>query len=77
MQNASRQGVISQLAFVDLHGLGDDYLAGYVKRVTAVTPEDVRRVAAEYLKADRMALVVVGDKKTIDPQLAPWATRQQ
>ncbi|RPJ67796.1 MAG: insulinase family protein [Acidobacteria bacterium] len=77
VQNSSRQGVISQLAFVDLHGLGDDYLANYVKRVMAVTPEDVRRVASEYLRADQMALVVVGDRKTVDPQLAPWASAQQ
>jgi predicted Zn-dependent peptidase len=75
VQNSSRAGVISQLAFVDLHGLGDDYLAAYVKRVMAVTPEDVRRVASEWLAPDRMALVVVGDRKTIDPQLAPWATK--
>jgi len=77
VQNSSRQGVISQLAFVDLHGQGDDYLANYVKRVMAVTPEDVRRVAFEYLRPDRMALVVVGDRKTVDPQLLPWASAQQ
>ncbi len=77
VQNSSRQGVISQLAFVDLHGLGDDYLANYVKRVMAVTPEEVRRVASEYLRPDRMALVVVGDRKTVDPQLLPWASAQQ
>jgi len=77
VQNSSRQGVISQLAFVDLHGLGDDYLANYVKRVMAVTPEDVRRVAAECLKGDRMALVVVGDRKVVDPQLVPYGTKQR
>ena len=42
VQNASRAGVIGQLAFVDRHGLGDDYLAKYVERVNAVTPEQVR-----------------------------------
>ncbi len=45
VQNASRGGVIGRLAFVDLHGLGDEYLSTYVKRVMAVTPEDVRRIA--------------------------------
>ncbi len=45
VQNASRGGVLGRLAFVDQHGLGDQYLANYVKRVMAVTPEDVRRIA--------------------------------
>jgi predicted Zn-dependent peptidase len=45
VQNASRGGVLGRLAFVDQHGLGDQYLATYVKRVMAVTP-DVRRVAS-------------------------------
>jgi predicted Zn-dependent peptidase len=76
VRNSSRQGVISQLAFVDEHGLGDDYLAGYVKRVMAVTPQDVARVAREYLSPERMTLVVVGDRKTVESQLAPWSTGQ-
>ena len=75
MQNASRSGVIGRLAFVDLHGLGDDYLSSYVKRVMAVTPEDVRRIANEYLTPDKMTLVVVGDMKTVKDQLTPWSTR--
>ena len=77
VQNSSRQGLISQLAFVDLHGLGDDYLTNYVKRVMAVTPGDVRRVVTDYLKPEQMALVVVGDRKTIDSQLEPWAVKQE
>ena len=75
LQNASRGGVINRLAFVDLHGLGDDYLTSYVKRVMAVTPEEVRRIADEHLVPDKMALVVVGDTKTIKEQVAPWESR--
>ena len=75
VQNASRGGVIGRLAFVDLHGLGDDYLTSYVKRVMAVTPEDVRRVASEYLTPEKMTLVVVGDVKTVKEQLTSWSTR--
>jgi predicted Zn-dependent peptidase len=75
VQNASRNGVISRLAFVDQHGLGDQYLATYVKRVMAVTPEDVRRIANQYLSPDRMTLVIVGDTKTVQEQVAPWSKR--
>jgi zinc protease len=75
MQNASRTGVIGRLAFVDLHGLGPDYLSTYVKRVMAVTPEDVRRTASEYLTPDKMTLVVVGDEKTIKTQVTQYTQR--
>ena len=53
VQNASRGGLIGRLSFVDQHGLGDAYLATYVKRVMAVTPEDVRRVVNDYLVPDK------------------------
>ena len=75
VQNGSRAGVIGQLVYVDRHGLGDQYLTSYVKRVMAVTPEDVRRVANEYLTPDKMTLVVVGDTKTVQEQLTPWSKR--
>jgi predicted Zn-dependent peptidase len=75
VQNASRGGVLGRLAFVDQHGLGDQYLATYVKRVMAVTPDDVRRIANQYLTPDKMTLVVVGDTKTVQDQVAPWSKR--
>jgi predicted Zn-dependent peptidase len=75
VQNASRSGVIGQLNFVDLHGLGDEYLTTYVKRVMGVTPEDVRRIASDHLAPDKMTLVVVGDVKTVKEQVAPWSKR--
>ncbi|MFL6279819.1 MAG: M16 family metallopeptidase [Vicinamibacterales bacterium] len=73
VQNASRTGVIGRLAFVDLHKLGPDYLSTYVKRVMAVTPDEVRRVANEYLTPDKMSLVVVGDEKTVKAQVTQWS----
>jgi zinc protease len=74
VQNASRGGLINQLAFVDKHGLGDAYLAEYVRKVMAITPADIQRVAKAYLVPDQMTLVVVGDEKTVKAQLAPWTT---
>ena len=57
LQNSSAGGIASFLAFLDLHGLGRDYLEGYVGRVYAVTPEDVRRTVAERLRAGDLAIV--------------------
>ena len=65
VQNSSRTGVISRLSFVDTHGLGPDYLSTYVKRVMAVTPDEVRRIANEYLTPERLTTVVVGDEKAV------------
>lgn len=67
--NASRGGLIGQLAFLELHGLPDSYLSDYVTRVQAVTPEDVRDTAQKYLDPARMSLVVVGDLDVVKPQL--------
>ena len=74
IQNSSRNGVINQLEFVDLYGLGDSYLSSYVKNVLAVTPEQVRATATRYLDPSRMTITVVGDKKTVEPQLDPYRT---
>jgi zinc protease len=69
VRNASRAGVIGQLAFVDLHGLGDDYLAQYVDRVQAVTPAQVTEMAKKYLDPEQLTLVVVGDEKVVKGQV--------
>ena len=69
VQNSSRGGIINQMAFVDLHGLGQDYLQSYVKNVMAVTPTDVRATAEKYLDPSKMSIAIVGNKKEVDKQL--------
>jgi Predicted Zn-dependent peptidases len=76
LQNSSRGAVISQLQFVDLHGLGPQYLSEYVKRVFAVTPQDVQRIAQQDIDPQRMTIVIAGDRSKIDAQLAPYGTIQ-
>lgn len=61
LRNSSPTGVLSQLAFLDLHGLPDAYLTHYVQNVYAVTPEQVTAMAQKWLDPRRMTLVVVGD----------------
>ena len=72
LQNSSAGGIASYLAFLDLHGLDRDYLEDYVERVYAVTPEDVRRVTAEYVRSGDAAIVVVGDRSVVEAQLAEF-----
>ncbi|MGE5111799.1 MAG: M16 family metallopeptidase [Acidobacteriaceae bacterium] len=72
LRNSSRRGVVGQLNYVDLHGLGDDYLSTYVQKIYAVTPQQVQQTAAKYIVPDKMTIVVVGDKSKITDQLAPY-----
>ena len=74
IQNSGRLPLIGQLRFVDLQGLGEDYLKTFVQKVNAVTPADVQKMTQQYLKPELMTIVVVGDKSKITEQLAPYAT---
>jgi predicted Zn-dependent peptidase len=69
LRNSSNQGIVGQLAFVDLHGLTDDFLKTYVQRVNAVSRQDVQRITETYLDPAKMTLVVVGDKEKIGESL--------
>jgi zinc protease len=72
LASSSPAGLARQFGFVDLHGLGDDYLTSYVRHVYAITPADVQRIAQQYLDPNKMAIVVAGDKKTVADQVAPY-----
>ncbi|HWR53938.1 MAG TPA: pitrilysin family protein [Bryobacteraceae bacterium] len=72
LQNSSPRGIIGQLAFVNLHDLGSEYLKTYVQRVHGVTGAEVQRVTEKYLDPDKMTLVVVGDKAKIADQVAQF-----
>jgi predicted Zn-dependent peptidase len=74
LRNSSRQGIITQLNFVDLQDLGDEYLQTYVQKVNAVTPGQVSTIAKKYLVPDQMKIVVVGDKSKIADQIKPYET---
>jgi len=56
-----------QLENALIYHLPDDYFGTYVQRIQAVTAGDVQRVARQYLAPDRLAVVVVGDVKVIEP----------
>lgn len=52
-----------------VYKLPDDYYSRYVPNIEAVTTPEVQGVARKYLPVDRMAVIVVGDLKTIEPQV--------
>lgn len=74
LQNSSRSGIINVLELIDLHGLPADYLKSYVRRVYAVTPQDVQRLAQKYIQDEKATIVVVGDRKVIEEQVKPYGT---
>jgi predicted Zn-dependent peptidase len=59
--------VAGALVPVFVYGLPDTYFATYVSRVRSVTPADLQRVAERYIQPGKFAVVIVGDRKTIEP----------
>ena len=59
----------TQLEALFAYKLPDDYFNTVVPGIRAVTAEDVMRVAKKYLALDRLAIIVVGDRAKIEPEL--------
>jgi predicted Zn-dependent peptidase len=59
--------IAAGLVNIVVYGLPEDYYVNYLKNVDAVTLADAQRVANQYLDTSRMAIVVVGDVKSIRP----------
>jgi len=78
LRNSTPNGIINQLNTLDLHGLPDSYLTEQVKNINAVTPQQVSETARKYVRPEAMTIVVVGDKKIVDPQIKKFqATRKK
>ncbi|MES1209672.1 MAG: pitrilysin family protein, partial [Pseudomonadota bacterium] len=70
---ATRASAAAQLADLAVFGFPDSYWADYPKKIAAVTKDDVRRVARKYLDPAHLAIVVVGDRQSIEGPLAKIA----
>lgn len=77
IQNSNRGALIGQLQNVDFQGLGEDYLKTYIAKVNAVTPDDLTKLTAKYIKPQDLTIVVVGDKSKIADQIAPYEAGKQ
>ena len=53
-----------------VYRLPDDYFSRYVQNIEAVTAAGVQQVAQKYIQPDRLAVVVVGDRKVIEPGIS-------
>ena len=63
------QDIAFQLVPVALYGLPLDYYNNYVQNIEAITEADVARVAQQYINPGSLAVVIVGDRKSIEPTL--------
>jgi zinc protease len=61
--------IANQLAEIISYGLPDDYFNNYTKNILAITKEDVQRVAKKYINPEKVTIVIVGDRKTIEKPL--------
>jgi zinc protease len=59
----------TQLETLVAYHLPDDYFNTVVPGLSTVTGEDVADVAKKYLRTGKLAIVVVGDRKVIEPEL--------
>ena len=57
----------ASIALLKVYNLPADYYATYAGRVRAVTAADVKRAADKYIQPDKFAVVIVGDRKAIEP----------
>ena len=58
--------IAGQLEELVAYGLPPDYLNNYIQRILAVTKDDVLRVAKKHLDPEKVAIIVVGDRKVVE-----------
>jgi len=66
---ASTVGISNAITSLAVQGLPEDYYQTYAKKVSAVTKEDLLRVARRYIDLNHLAIVIVGDRSKIEGPL--------
>ena len=61
--------IASQMLPLVTYGVPLDFYDTAVQKIGAVTQADVQRVARRYVNPDRLTIVIVGDRKLIEPGL--------
>jgi predicted Zn-dependent peptidase len=66
---ASVSSINNALTTLWTQQLPDDYYQQYAKKIAAVSKDDVVRVARQYVTVDKLAIVIVGDRASIEGPL--------
>jgi zinc protease len=61
------ESMAGSLATAFVYNLPPDYFSTFTARVRAVTPAEVQAAAERYIQPDKFAVVVIGDRKVIEP----------
>jgi zinc protease len=61
--------IASQVLHAVFYELPLSEISTFVQRVQAITPDDIRRVVREYIRPERLSIVLVGDADSFVPQL--------
>ena len=64
-QFETQSHILQQLGRVAIFGLPDDYYKNFLGNIDALTLDDVRAIASNRIEADRLAILVVGDREAI------------
>ncbi|MBO6525353.1 MAG: insulinase family protein [Balneolaceae bacterium] len=65
----SKNKILSERINNEYNGLPQDYFDQYVEQLKQVTSEDIKHVANEYIKPDKVQILVVGNAEEIGDQL--------
>lgn len=66
---STASGVAGTFADIGLYGLPADEPARFIAAVAATTALNLREAATRYLDPDRLGIIVVGDRATVEPEL--------
>lgn len=69
----TQEGLINLIVSQQLYALPEDYLQTYRDKISAVTLEEVQRVAKMYIHPESLAIVIVGDAEEILAQAREYA----
>lgn len=69
----TQEGLTNLIVNQQLYDLPGDYLLTYRDHVSAVSVDDVRRAALEYIKPESLSIVMVGDAVSMLPQVEKFA----
>jgi zinc protease len=68
-QFTTTRQIAARLEELFVHDLPDDFYSTYVGRVLQVSPADVAGAAARHIQPETFAVVVVGDRREVEPKL--------